>query len=70
MSRRALAAQRLPDDIRAKGWFVASHRDEVDDGVMTTYWTFRKPGTTAIVTGEGKTDRDALNMVRRKIENG
>lgn len=66
--RRTLAAQRSPDDIRARGWLVAAHFDFPCAGVMLTRWIFRNPATGEFVQGEGCCDRQALNRVREAIK--
>lgn len=54
-----------PDDIRAQGWMVAVHNDYRQDGELYTFWLFTK-GDRA-VKGEGKTDAEALNEIRKKL---
>jgi len=54
-----------PDDIRAQGFSVAVHNDYRLDGVPHTFWLFVR-GHYA-VKGEGRTDREALNEVRRQL---
>jgi len=55
----------LPDDLRADGWSVAVHNDYRQDGVLHTFWLFTK-GNRA-VKGEGFTDEEALDQVRKDI---
>lgn len=55
----------LPDDIRADGWAVAVHNDYRLKGENHTFWLFTK-GERA-VKGEGKTDAEALDQVRKII---
>jgi len=55
-----------PDDIRAKGWMVAVHNDYRQDGELYTFWLFTK-GDRA-VKGEGRTDTEALNVIRHRLE--
>lgn len=54
-----------PDDIRAAGWMVAVHNDYRQDGKRYTFWLFTK-GERA-VQGEGETDEEALNSIRKKL---
>jgi hypothetical protein len=53
------------NDLRAEGWAVAVHNDYHQNGELYTFWLFTK-GHLA-VKGEGRTDTDALNQVRREI---
>lgn len=53
------------DDIRAHGWMVAVHNDYRQNGETYTFWLFTK-GDRA-VKGEGRTDEEALNSVRRTL---
>ena len=55
-----------PDDIRAAGWMVAVHNDYRQNGERYTFWLFTK-GDRA-VKGEGRTDAEALNEIRRKLK--
>ena len=61
-----VAKQSSPDDIRAKGWTVAVHNDYRLNGEAHTFWAFSKGDW--YVKGEGKSDREALNIVRKEIE--
>lgn len=54
-----------PDDIRAQGWMVAVHNDYRQDGKLFTFWLFTKGDLCA--KGEGRSDAEALDMVRQKI---
>lgn len=54
-----------PDDLRAMGWSVAVHNDYKLNGASFTFWLFTK-GETA-VKGEGRTDAEALNVVRKRV---
>ncbi len=54
-----------PDDLRAMGWLVAVHNDYTLNGERFTFWLFTK-GERA-VKGEGKTDADALKVVRERV---
>jgi len=54
-----------PDDIRALGWAVAIHNDYRLNGEAHTFWLFTKDGQA--VKGEGKTDAQALEIVRSVI---
>jgi hypothetical protein len=63
MARKLQAS--VPDDIRALGWSVAVHNDYRIDGQSHTFWLFTKGGRA--VKGEGRTDADALNAVRKQI---
>ena len=56
----------IPDDIRAQGWMVAVHNDYTLNGERYTFWLFTK-GDRA-VKGEGRTDEEALNEIRRKLD--
>ena len=55
----------LPDDLRDKGWAVAVHNDYRQDGARRTFWLFTKGDRC--VKGEGNTDREALDEVRRQV---
>jgi len=55
-----------PDDIRAKGWMVGVHNDYRQGGELFTFWLFTKEDRA--VKGEGKTDAEALNEIRRKLD--
>lgn len=55
----------LPDDIRARGWTVAVHNDYRQDGKPHTFWLFTKGGRA--VKGEGPTDAEALDEVRKAL---
>lgn len=62
----------VPDDIRAKDWVVAVHNDYRLYGKRYTFWLFTHEAVGAdqmnnAVRGEGRSDGDALNEVRRKI---
>lgn len=61
----SLNQSNTPDDIRKEGWMVAVHNDYRLDGVFHTFWLFTK-GDRA-VKGEGKSDTEALNEVRKKL---
>src|ERR1700733_6317577 len=52
-----------PDDLRAEGWSVAVHNDYRQNGEPHTFWLLTKEN--ACIKGEGKTDSEALNMIRR-----
>lgn len=54
-----------PADIRAAGWMVAVHNDYTQDGVWNTFWLFTKGDRC--VKGEGRSDGEALNEVRRQL---
>lgn len=56
----------LPADIRALGWSVAVHNDYRQDGRPMTFWLFVRDGRA--VKGEGATDADALDEVRKQIK--
>ncbi len=63
------------DDIRAAGWHVAVHNDYRLKGVWYTFWLFTKadpfptgvPGEGRYARGEGRTDAEALNQIRKQI---
>lgn len=55
-----------PDDIREAGWVVAAHNDYTQRGKPHTFWLFTRNGQC--VKGEGKTDKIALNQIRRELE--
>ena len=57
--------QGIPDDIRAQGWMVAVHNDYRLNGELYTFWLFTKDDRA--VKGEGKSDAEALNEIRRKL---
>ncbi len=54
------------DDIRAKGWSVASHNDYYIRGENFTFWLFTHPDGR-YVKGEAHTDIEALNKIRDMI---
>jgi hypothetical protein len=54
-----------PGDIRSHGWMVAVHNDYRLHGVLHTFWLFTK--CSHAVKGEGKSDRIALNQIRKKL---
>ena len=66
----------VPDDLRAAGMMVACHNDYMQappgggTKIRHTYWSFtldtQRCGLLAFV-GEGLTDADALDVVRRKF---
>lgn len=55
----------IPTDLREAGWEVAVHNDYRLNGLSHTFWLFTKNGRA--VKGEGRTDRDALNEVRKVV---
>jgi hypothetical protein len=55
------------DDIREKGWMVAVHNDYRLNGELQTFWLFTKG--SRVIMGEGRTDAEALNIVRSQINN-
>ena len=54
-----------PSDIRALGWTVAVHNDYSQKGEFYTFWLFTKGGRA--VKGEGRSDAEALQEVRKQI---
>jgi hypothetical protein len=61
----AMAVEACADDIRGNGWIVAVHNDYRLDGHNFTFWLFTKNGHA--VKGEGRSDAEALNIVRATI---
>lgn len=59
------ALRSLPYDIRQKGWSCAVHNDYQKNATSYTFWLFTKDGRA--VKGEGPTDADALEQIRREI---
>jgi hypothetical protein len=57
----------LPDDIRAQGWTVAVHNDYRLKGQPHTFWLFTN-NASRCVQGEGRTDADALNVIRALLK--
>ena len=55
-----------PDDIRAAGWSVAVHNDYRQNGLDYTFWLFTNR-SGRFVKGEGRTDTEALDTVRKEI---
>ena len=55
------------NDIRALGWMVAVHNDYLLGDVPYAFWLFTNSTTGKFVKGEGRTDADALNEVRKKL---
>lgn len=51
--------------IREQGWTVAVHNDYQQDGAHHTFWLFTKGNRC--VKGEGRTDQEALDEVRRRL---
>lgn len=60
-----IIAESSPNDIRALGWSVAVHNDYKLGGVPHTFWLFTKG--SQCVKGEGRSDADALNQVRKSL---
>lgn len=54
-----------PDDIRSNGWLVAVHNDYKLNGEFHTFWLFTKG--SCCVKGEGKSDVEALDIIRIKL---
>jgi hypothetical protein len=54
-----------PDDLRTLGWTVAVHNDYRQDGMPHTFWLLTKDGRA--VKGEGRTDAEALDQIRKDI---
>ena len=54
------------DDIRAAGWSVAVHNDYRVNGLLYTFWLFTQDGRA--IKGEGSTDAEALDVVRRILD--
>jgi hypothetical protein len=54
-----------PTDIREAGWMVAVHNDYYQAGVLHTFWLFSRGNFC--VKGEGRTDAEALDEVRARI---
>lgn len=67
-SATATLDARSADDLRAKGWSVAVHNDYRINGEPHTFWLLTH-GDRAI-KGEGKTDVEALNQIRRTFPVG
>ena len=57
-----------PDDLRAKGWVVAVHNDYRVSGIPYTFWLFTHRHSPRSIRGEGESDAEALDEVRREIE--
>jgi len=55
-----------PNDLREHGWVVACHNDYRQDGEPMTFWLFVKESYA--LKGEGKTDAEALDAIRRQAE--
>lgn len=68
-----MQSRSIPDDIRAAGWTVAIHNDYRQDGFSHTFWLFTMKaeipgnGDGWYVMGEGRTDAEALDVVRDKL---
>jgi hypothetical protein len=60
----------LPDDLRSEGWSVAVHNDYMLNGVEHTFWlmTRRVHGVVIAAKGEGNTDAEALDSLRREAK--
>jgi hypothetical protein len=54
-----------PDDLREQGWAVAVHNDYRLNGERFTFWLLTRGDRC--VKGEGRTDADALNEIRRAL---
>jgi hypothetical protein len=54
-----------PDDLRARGWWVACHNDYMVDGTRRTFWLLTKGD--ACVQSRGATDKTALNHIRADL---
>lgn len=61
----SLDARSLPNDIRCAGWSVAVHNDYRIGENSYTFWLFTNG--TRCVKGEGRTDAEALDVVRAKL---
>jgi len=55
-----------PDDLRDLGWAVAVHNDYRLDGQNHTFWLMTRGGQA--VKGEGRTDSEALDAIRKQID--
>lgn len=53
------------DDLRIAGWSVAVHNDYRLNGERFTFWLFTQGDLC--VKGEGRTDTEALNIVRKQL---
>jgi hypothetical protein len=65
--RRSHLQRACADDIRAAGWSVAVHNDYRLANVPMTFWLFTNYKTGRFVQGEGCTDAQALDQVRKQI---
>ncbi len=61
--------ENIPNDLRTNGWAVAIHNDYRLNGEQHTFWLFaNKDGR--YLKGEGKTDAEALNQIRKSLRGG
>lgn len=59
------------EDLRGLGWSVAVHNDYRLDGKRMTFWLLNRPGfddELIALKGEGRSDAEALNIIREVIE--
>ena len=61
--------QELLDEIRKHGYSVAVHNDYYVKGEFFTFWLFTHNKTKIYVKGEGKTDKEALQICLNEINN-
>jgi hypothetical protein len=68
---KLLLGSPVADDLRNIGWAVAVHNDYQLNGQSYTFWLFTKrfrlDYCTRAVKGEGRTDGDALDQIRRQV---
>ncbi|HVQ44536.1 MAG TPA: hypothetical protein VMT30_06225 [Candidatus Saccharimonadia bacterium] len=65
--RRSHLHRACADDIRAAGWCVAVHNDYRLADVPMTFWLFTHAETGRFVQGEGCTDAQALDEIRKQL---
>lgn len=60
------AVRSTPDDLRTAGLSVAVHNDYTLNGERCTFWlmTITEGEITLAFKGEGKTDQEALDLIR------
>ncbi len=66
--RRLRDQTAAPDDLRAKGWMVAVHKDYRLRGDFRTFWLMTHNDSGWFLRGEGSTDAIALDSIGEQLE--
>ncbi|HSZ58473.1 MAG TPA: hypothetical protein VK797_22595 [Tepidisphaeraceae bacterium] len=67
IDRAIRAIRSSPDDLRAKGLAVAVHNDYRVDNRPHTFWLMTDDSDGAFFKGEGETDAEALDQIRKQV---